>query len=312
MNLLADFNVQLLRLYVLGGIAAYVVFALVGAVPWGRLGRRNRLTQFAGLNDSRATVAVGSAAFRVRLAFQKWGLDVTGHEMEALWLARIIAGVVLGGLLLAFGLPPLLAVAGFAVVWFVLDGLVADAWRQMVNALERDVPTFLTRLASVAQVTPNALVAVGEVAETFSASSPLRAWLERFTARLQAQGRSDLADLLAEAQLISPALGVAVYEIGRLWETGGEGYLAAFAQTADNLGEVLSGRAQAMAKGEGAKGSMRVIVVVLVEVMFIFLRTPLFASALRQPVLQAVYAGLVVWIALGWNITGGMIEEAVQ
>ena len=308
-----DWNalVPALRPWLLGGAAAWLVHALLQAIPWPKPKPR-RLADFAGVDDQRRKVNVGSENHKVRLAFTAYGLDVAGWEDAALWLARLGGGAGLAVAALAVGLPPLMALAAFGIAWVVVDSLVNSAWAKLVGELERETPVFLSRLSHVVQVTPNVLVAVSEVGETLSPQGPLRAWAGRFVARVQAEGQAGFDAMLAEAQALSASLGLAVFEIGRLRETGGEGYAQAFAQSAESLSAILQGRAAGNAKAEGVRGAIRIVLGCLLGVMVLMLRTPQFAPTLQQPLMQLLYAGLLGWVAYGWIFTNGMIEEALR
>ncbi len=148
-------------------------------------------------------------------------------------------------------------------------------WVKLQHGIEKDIPIFLSRLASTVQIESNVLEAINEVTETLEPKGPLREWMLKFIGRCQAGGIKALDDMLLEAQAISTSLGIAVFEIGRLWETGGPGYVKAFAMAADNIGDALKARGMAHAKGDGAKSSIRMIVLALIAVViFLFSHAP--------------------------------------
>ncbi len=117
--------------------------------------------------------------------------------------------------------------------------------------------------------------------------------------------------MLKEAQAISPSLGIAIFEIGRLWETGGPGYVKAFNMAAENIGDALKARSLAHAKGDGAKGSIRMIVLALVGVMVFLFRTPQFAASLQDTTIQIVFAFMLGWMFFGWSVIDSIIESAI-
>ena len=75
--------------------------------------------------------------------------------------------------------------------------------------------------------------------------------MQRFIGRCQAGGITGDGRNAARGAGISPSLGIAVFEIGRLWETGGPGYVKAFDMAADNIGDALK------ARGAGARQGRR-------------------------------------------------------
>ena len=230
----------------------------------------------------------------------------------ALWLARILFAVVLTLLICWAGFPPLTLIAGPAIAWFVVGSLVEGAWTKMRREIEDEVPVFLSRMSGTVQAEPNVLRALEEVAETLNPEGPLRAWLRRLLARLSAEGRPAFRPMLEEAESISPSLGLAIFEVLRLWETGGEGYARAFARAAENLMGILDGRVQAYAKAAGAKSAIRVVLGALVLVSVFMLRNPEMGSSMRHPLIQIAYLVIAVWVAIGWHQINSMIEEAVQ
>lgn len=307
MDILAVFPLFRPLLIALSG--AGLAYFIVQAIPVQRFDR-NRLGAFASANTiTQATI--GSEAHRVRLAFAKWGLDVTGYEMTAWWGARIGAATLTFLLTFMVGLPLLMGLALGAIAWLALDGLLQDAWRSLVTAIEKEVPTFLSRLAGTIQVESNVLNAVTEVGETLPDKSPLRAWLERLVGACRTRGPAGLKDMQTEAQVISSSLGLAVFEIGRLWETGGQGYGRAFSLAADNLADILQARGQAEAKGDGARGSIRLVLLSLGGVMVYMIQQPNLTPYMQLPIVQLIYVGIGLWVAFGWRTINDMIEDAI-
>lgn len=152
---------------------------------------------------------------------------------------------------------------------------------------------------------------MNEVVETLDAKGPLKEWMLRFIGRCQAGGPAALAEMQAEAQAISTSLGITIFEIGRLWETGGPGYVKAFAMAADNIGDALQARALAYSKGAGAKGSIQLIVFALLAVMVFLFSSPQFATAMQDPTTQFAYAFIIGWMFFGWSMVDSIIAGAI-
>ncbi len=307
---LSTANALLLRQVLASAALAVLAYLLVSRVRFTRPAAR-RLSEFAGLEEGGEAVPVGSRAHQIRLALSGWGLPVEGREEQVLLLLKVLAGLVAAALILALRLPPLTALAGPVLAWLAVDGLVEGRWKRMVHEIEREVPTFLARLSATVQVEPNVLLAVSDIGETLDPEKPLRAWTERFVARCQTAGRRGFQEMLEEAQAISPSLGLAVFEIGRLWQTGGPGYARAFARAAENLSGILQGRALAASKAAGIRSSIRMVLLALVGVVLVMLRSPQFAAAMRDPLVQVVYLGMLLWVGFGWYFINGMVEEAL-
>lgn len=262
--------------------------------------------------EEKFVAAIGSDRYKIRLAFTRFGMDVSEREELALWLARILFAVLLTLLIWWAGFPPLTLVAGPAIAWFLVSSLVEGTWTKMRREIENEVPTFLSRMSGTVQAEPNVLLALEDVAETLNPEGPLRSWLRRLLSRLSAEGRPAFRPMLEEAESISPSLGLAIFEVLRLWETGGEGYARAFARAAENLMGILDGRVQAYAKAAGAKSAIRVVLGALILVSVFMMRNPEMALTIRSPLIQIVYLFIAVWVAIGWHQINSMIEEAVQ
>jgi hypothetical protein len=303
-------NLETLKPFIAGGALAFGAYFLVQMLtqikrPGGRL------TQFAGADAAKKSVEIGSAYYKIRLVFISFGLDVSGNETMALWLARLGVGVGIALLLIIAGAPVLMIPAGFVAAWFVVESQMNGTWVKLSHGIEKDIPIFLSRLASTIQIESNVLEALNEVTETLDVKSPLKEWMLRFIARCQSGGQQALGEMLVEAQAISTSLGIAVFEIGRLWETGGQGYAKAFTIASDNIGDALKARGMAHAKGDGAKGSIRMIVFALLAVMLFLFRTPQFAASMKDFTVQVVFAVILGWMFFGWSMIDSIIENAV-
>jgi hypothetical protein len=266
----------------------------------------------AGGEEEILVAAIGSDLYKVRLAFSRYGMNVADREGLALWAARILFAILLTLFIWWAGFPPLTLIAGPALAWLLVGSLVEGAWTKMRREIENEIPTFLSRMSGTVQAEPNVLIALEDVTETLIPEGPLRSWMRRFLSRLSAEGRPAARPMLEEAEAISPSLGLAIFEVLRLWETGGEGYARAFARAAENLMGILDGRVQAYAKAAGAKSAIRVVLGALILVSIFMLRNPEMAATIRNPLIQIAYLVIAVWVAIGWYQINSMIEEAVQ
>jgi hypothetical protein len=303
-------NFDILRPLILGGalgLAAYSLTQILFSLrrPGGRL------TQFAKPETTRTTGDTGSTKHKIRLVFSSFGLDVAGNEQLARLLAWLGLGTVLALILILVQAPLLMAPAAFVAAWFLMETQFNGAWVKLVQGMEKEIPIFLSRLASTVQIESNVLEAMNEVAETLDAKGPLRDWMLKFIGRCQAGGLQALTEMQAEAQAISTSLGIVVFEIGRLWETGGPGYVRAFAMAADNIADALQARALAHAKGAGAKGSIQAILFALIAVMVMLFTTPQFSSAMQDPTIQIAYALILGWMFFGWSLIDSLITGAI-
>jgi hypothetical protein len=303
-------DLEVLKPYIAGGALAFGAYFLVQLLLKIQRGS-GRLTQFAGAENKQASTDTGSQNHKIRVVFVKFGLDVTGSETLAFWLAIIGLGVVFALLLLIAGAPMLMIPAGFVAAFFMANSQMNGAWVKLSHGIEKDIPIFLSRLGSTVQLESNVLEAINEVNETLDVKSPLREWMTKFIARCQAGGQQAMGELLKEAQSISTSLGIVVFEIGRLWETGGPGYVKAFNMAAENIGDALKARGMAHAKGAGAKGSIQTIVIMLIIVMVLLFRMPQISDAMHDPMIQILYAFILGWMFFGWSMMDSIIEGAI-
>lgn len=305
----------------LAPFAAAAAAALVGYLLTEMLvksvlvrGAKERVANYVAMAETSfgEEVEVGSQVHKVRLAFARFGVDVAGREVIALWAARASMALGVAFLVWWVGFPVLAAPVGAVIGWLLTGSIVEGAWSTMRRGIEEEIPTLLSRLAGTVQADPNVLQAIEEVSETLSQRGPLHSWLRRLVARVQAGGRPAYQAMLAEAESISPSLGLALFEVGRLWETGGPGYVEAFSRAAENLGEILDSRARAEAKAAGMKSAIRIVLGTLVLVVVIMIRNPAMSGSIRTPLVQLAYLGIAVWVAIGWSMVNGMIEEVAR
>ena len=272
-----------------------------------------RLETFAGeaAISTSSVVPVGSYAYRVRLAFAKYGLDASGREGFFLWAARIAIGGGLTLVMLAVGLPLITSLIGLVAGYVLVNGLVTRAWNRMRTDVEAEIPTLLSGLKSAISTAPNVPQALADTARTLRAGGPLRSWVEKTASQMHAEGQPCIESLRKEAAAISSSLAVCVELIGRMWTTGGQGYAQAFENAADNLRDVLSARVLARARGSGAQSTTNLLMG-LAFVTIIFLnRNPSMAATVRTPVVQVAYAVIFLMIVYGYNMINDMIENAV-
>jgi hypothetical protein len=264
--------------------------------------------QPANLSDA----PIGSPAHKIRLAFAGYGLDVNGHEQLSLYLTIGILGLGLVIGAAAIGLPPLFWLGGPAIAYFAVNSLVKGKWNQVCTALEKEIPSFLMNLSSVVQLTPNVIQALEDASLSLDPKGYLRPWIERLVHALQSQGKKGLDEIRTEAGDISPSLLLAVVEIGRLWETGGQGYSRSFQMVAENLGSILESRARALSKAAGAWSTIRVIVLALGGAILLAFSAPGSSALFRTATAQIAILFAVAWATFGFSYIGDLIHETVE
>jgi len=226
----------------------------------------------------------------------------------------VYAGAVLGALaaLLLAGLPLAPAVGGAALAYVLADEFLKGRPRKVRLAIEQELPTFVSRLGGMLLVTAAPRTAVEEVTATLLEGRPLRVWLERLLAGWQARGESYLAAAHLEANVISPLLGLTVYQMRRLAETGSAGAARAFGTTAEELSAILEARAVAGAKAEAARQAVLTMLVIMAVILGIMLASPTIRQGYADPTAQLVAAGALAVMGFGYLTLNGMIADALE
>ncbi len=226
-----------------------------------------------------------------------------------LYLGAVATVVVL---LLVAGMPLAPALGGGALAYVLADEFLKGGPRKARLAIEQELPTFVSRLGGMLLVTGSPRAAVEEITATLIEGKPLRTWLERLLAGWQAQGEAFLAQAHLEANQISPLLGLTVYQIRRLAETGGAGAAKAFATTAEELSAILEARAVASSKAEGARQAVLTMLVIMAVILGIMLSSPTIRQGYNDPTAQLVAAGALAVMGFGYVTLNGMIAEALE
>jgi hypothetical protein len=297
-----------LRPILLAGLAGFIVYYIVRHFSIERPSA-SRLKKAAGVIPGRSDVRMGSGDFRIRLVLEKYNLPVLGNELVTRLVAVAVLGTALSFVLGTVGAPTIVSLSAYAVAWFVVDSQISGAWNGFVEGIEREVPTFLTRLSAVVQLDPNVLLAVNSVMETLEEGKPLRSWIGKFLARAQSQGTSALEELQAEAQAISPSLGLTVFEIGKMMGTGGSGYVQAFKVAAENVRSTLQARASGNAKAAGAKSANQLMIGAVLVAMIFMMRSDRFAEYFSQTSNQLIEALIIGWMFFGWSFIDNFIRS---
>ena len=249
---------------------------------------------------------------KTRLAFLRLGMDVSGKEEIALYALMAMIGVPGMLILNAIHLGWLIAMAGGAVLGYAIaNGFVNAQWENVRLEIEKEIPTFLRNLSGILKAEPNILEALSSSREALDPEKPLAAWLETFITRIQRQGRAAFEGLLTEANAISPALALVVFEVQRMGETGGAGYTAAFHETARNLNDILDVKGQAAAVASGKKNIALAIIGSAVFGLGYILSAPVGAAVyLENPLFKIGLVLAIAWGAYGWSYIQQMIREA--
>lgn len=222
----------------------------------------------------------------------------------------ITAGAVIA--LLLFGLPLVPALGGGALIYILTDSLFKSQARKARLAIEQELPTFVSRLGGMLLVTASPRAAVEEITRTLVEGKPLRVWLEHLLTGWQMQGEAFLAQAHLEANQISPLLGLTIYQIRRLAETGSAGATKAFATTAEELSAILEARAVAGAKAEAARQAVLTMLVIMAAIFGLMISSPSIRAGYNNATAQLVVAGALGMMGYGYIFLNDMINEALD
>jgi hypothetical protein len=226
----------------------------------------------------------------------------------------VYAAVTLGALaaLVLLGMPLVPAAGGSALAYILADEFLRGKTRKARLSIEGELPTFVSRLGGMLLVTSSPRAAVEEVTATLLPGRPLRTWMERLLAGWSSQGEAFLVNAHLEGNRISPLLGLTVYQIRRLAETGGAGFTKAFATTAEELSAILEARAVAGSKAEGARQAVLTMLAIMAVILGIMLSSPVIRQGYADPTSQMIAAGALGVMAFGYTQLNGMIADALE
>ena len=295
---------------------AYLLFGVLG----GYLSRKSdvgRLDQFsanraAGIAAaSLQEISIGSADHRVRLAFKSVGFDANGNETFYLMVGRAAAGAIFFVVLLIVGLPVVTSLSGFLAGIVFVNGWVTRSWNKMRTEMEAEIPSLLTRLSSALQIAPNVPGALEIVGDTLRRDGPLHTWTVELAGRMHAEGHGAMDEVRKDAASVSPSLSIVTELIGRMWQTGGSGYHAAFSAASENLESILDARVMARAKGGSAQKTANTLVVLIVVMIAFLTRGDAMREVTQQPFVQAAYAVIVLVVVYGHSVISDIIDNSV-
>jgi Flp pilus assembly protein TadB len=294
-------------------LASITFYAIEWLNKW--LGRRKFSKSLADYYQPLApqedrSVRVGSFEHKIRLAALRYRLNVAGREGLYYYGAIALLALTVLIVLVILGIPPMLYLLAPLVGWAVVNSQINGVWETTRLALEKELPTFLLRLSATIQATPNVPEAITDVVASLDPSGPLQAWMKRLLVAIQTSGRKGLDEMREEAASISPSLFMAIMEIERLWETGGSGYVEAFRLASDNLASILEARAMAAARADGAKSTVRVILIALGGALVLAMSGAAGGGLFNTPLVQIGLLLAIAWAIIGWNLIGDMIRDA--
>jgi len=230
------------------------------------------------------------------------------------WLTgvKIASALVPGLIVLIAGWPLIIALGAGGLGFMLVSAWLEGRWRNFQVKIEEDLPTFVAQLAGVLQLTDSASVALDEVVKSMPQRTPLRVWMERFTTGVQLHGQAYIERVREKASEISPSLGLTVFFIGRLSETGGGQFADAFTTVADELGAILEARAVASSKAAAAKQNVHMMIGILAFISILLFRSPEIREGFAIPQVQVISAVALLAMVFGYAYMNSLIDDALE
>jgi len=238
-------------------------------------------------------------------------MDVSGREENAVRNAQILLGLAVAAVLMLVGFPALLSLLfGVGIGYITINSAIQSHWDSIRREIEKDIPTLLRNLAGVLHTERNPLDAMIHAVQAVDDNRPLHPWVMYVAEEVRSGGIGAFERLRAEAFEISSALGVVFFEVERMMQTGGSGYMEAFLNAADNLSGLIEVRGEAYTEVSRAYGLVRVIIGLAVFIYASLLSSPSGRDILLGTLqAQLMLGGSVVWAVIGWMYIRSKTQE---
>ncbi len=311
MDFLSTFDYMPWLLAATWGLALYLALDAVASL-WRNRQQKDALHDFSGRAELDAEAKIGAGVYQIRSAFQSVSIDVTGRETFAVILASCLLGALFSAGLALFASIVLAVPVGLAAGYLMTQNFIRSRWSKLRVEIDKEIPTFMRNLSGILQTEVNPAASIEKASQALVPEQPLKAWLDYFLDEMQSNGQSSLARLQKEANDISTSLGLLVFEVGRMAQTGGSGYAKAFQDAADNLALILEVRAEAHSESKSALGLAKIIIGVAVVIDSFLVMNPSGGQLFATPAIKIAMALSVLWGIVGWVVIRRMVEEAVQ
>ena len=237
-----------------------------------------------------------------------------GLPPDPRWLTGVKLGAALipAILILLAGWPLVIALGAGGLSYMLVAAWLEGRWSHFRTKIEEDLPTFVAQLAGVLQLTDSASVALTEVVQSMPQKTPLRIWMERFTTGVQLHGPVYAERVRENASEVSSSLGLTVFFIGRLSETGGGQFADAFTTVADELSAILEARAVASSKAASAKQNVHMMIGILAVISILLFRSPEIREGFAIPQVKIISAVALLAMAFGYAYMNSLIDDALE
>lgn len=238
------------------------------------------------------------------------GIDLGEGAETKFRLLSLGLAVVTAVIILAFGLPALLAFA-LGVAAYVAPGYwLNNREKARARAIDDDMPAAYTRIASILTTQPNIAEMLHEVAETLSVVDPnnvLAQELRRTAMDVKTRGAQTALKALEQRaptqSLASLALQLQIFE-----ETGGQ-FIEGLIASAERSRTIIKGRNKARSKAGEAMLAVKVLPALLVFVSMGMSKDPGFSRFYGTAMGQIVLVAVGAMMFFGYTMAKSIVEE---
>ena len=237
------------------------------------------------------------------------GLDLGENAETKFTLIRLgLAGVTF--ILVGATIPPIMALAAVGVAFMAPAWYVAGRKRSRAQAMDRELPDALGRIAGLLEIQPDIAQVLALTADSLSVGgrSPLADELRRTAAEFRSRGEEALRDL--ERRAPTPGLASLAAAL-RIYAQAGGQFSAVMSAAADRASALWAGRNEGLAKAGSALMAAKIIPGMLAFVGFFTLRDPdvqhFYRSGFGQ-ILAVVVIGAMIY---GYLMIRSMVDEVM-
>jgi len=238
------------------------------------------------------------------------GLDLGENAAMKFNLVRLGLAAVATVLALSLGLPGLIALVAGVAAYLAPQWWLNSREKGQAQAIDRDMPTAYTRIASILNTQPNVGEMLREVAETLSVEDPNNALvleLRRTSMDIKTRGAQTALKALEE-RAPTPSLASLALQLRIFEETGGQ-FTDNLAAAAERSRAIIQGRNKARSKAAEAMMAIKMLPLLLVFVTIGLSNDPEFAYFYSTTLGQIVLVGVGTMMFLGYNVAQSIVSE---
>lgn len=286
--------------------ALYALLVILLASPLlAQAYRRNLVRRrLARRHAGEEVVEEEPAPGRLEQLFEQAGVELSLPTFLAVSAGAGLGLYALARILGIGGVVPALAVLiGLALPYIVLRERASGRMKRM----EEDLLHALPQIAGAARMHPPVDTLLATAIDSLPPDSPLAAAFRRLRAEMSVRGAETA---LREWEAKLPPGGVReVALLLRIYARRGGEHADAFANSAERVIRFQELRAKAVAKAQGNMNVARMLPLIGVAVLYFSRRQPAARAFYASPIGQALLILIGLWMAVGYMVLKGMVEE---